>query len=87
MAENKNIFYDEKLLARKKNTSAQAKLKKADRIKNVEQAFECRGDVKGKIILLADDVCTTGSTLEACAAALKSAKAKKVYALTLAREE
>ncbi|MDR0291705.1 MAG: ComF family protein [Elusimicrobium sp.] len=87
LAENKNIFYDEKLLLRKKNTSAQAKLKKAERIKNVENAFECRADVKGKIILLVDDVCTTGSTLEACAAALKAAKAKKVYALTLAREE
>jgi len=87
LAHYKNIFYDEKLLARNKNTSAQAKLKKAERIKNVKEAFECRADVKGKIILLIDDVCTTGSTLEACAAALKSAKAKKVYALTLAREE
>ena len=87
LAKNKSIFYEEKLLKRKKNTRAQAKLKKADRIKNTEDAFVCDKDVKGKIILLIDDVCTTGSTLEACARALKTAKAKKVYALTLAREE
>ena len=87
LAQNKNIVYDDKILERKKNTSVQAKLKKAERIKNVEDAFVCRADVKGKIILLIDDVATTGSTLESCAAALKRAKAKKVYALTLAREE
>ena len=87
LAREKNIFYDEKLLSRKKNTSAQASLKKVERIKNVKEAFVCRGDAKGKTILIIDDVATTGSTLEACAAALKTAKAKKVYALTLAREE
>ena len=87
LARDKNIFYGDKILERNKNTSVQAKLKKAERIKNVENAFVCRADVKGKTILLIDDVATTGSTLEACAAALKTAKAKKVYALTLAREE
>lgn len=34
---------------------------------------------------LIDDVCTTGSTLEACADALRNAGADKVYALTVAR--
>jgi len=36
-------------------------------------------------ILLVDDVFTTGSTVSACAKALKASKAKEVYVLTLAR--
>ena len=42
--------------------------------------------VKGKVVLLIDDVATTGATLEGCAEALKAAGAKKVMAYTLARE-
>jgi predicted amidophosphoribosyltransferase len=39
----------------------------------------------GKVVLLMDDVATTGATLAACSEALLEAGAKKVYALTLAR--
>lgn len=53
---------------------------------NVEGAFLCRGHLEGLRILLVDDVCTTGATLEACAVALKKAGAASVWGLTLARE-
>lgn len=43
--------------------------------------------VKGKYILLVDDVVTTGSTVSECARVLKKSGAKAVYCVTLARRE
>jgi predicted amidophosphoribosyltransferase len=58
-----------------------------ERRKNVANAFLCRdGRVRGKQIILIDDVCTSGATLESCAIALKSEGAISVWGLTLARE-
>jgi ComF family protein len=58
-----------------------------ERRKNVADAFVCRDEkVKGKQVILIDDVCTSGATLESCAAALKSRGATSVWGLTLARE-
>jgi len=58
-----------------------------ERRRNVADAFACRDNkVSGKQIILIDDVCTSGATLEACAAALKSGGATSVWGLTLARE-
>ena len=76
---------DESALVRAKTTQQQAMLKAVERRENVKDAFSCRGDVSGKRVVLVDDVCTTGSTLEACAAALRSSGAASVWAFTLAR--
>jgi ComF family protein len=58
-----------------------------ERRRNVADAFACRDNrVSGKQIILIDDVCTSGATLESCAAALKSGGALSVWGLTLARE-
>lgn len=59
----------------------------AERRRNVADAFVCCDErVSGKQIILIDDVCTSGATLESCAAALKSKGAASVWGLTLARE-
>jgi ComF family protein len=76
-----------KALRRVRPTQTQAGLSNAGRRKNVAAAFRIRRrcSVKGKRILLIDDVMTTGSTAAACALALKRAGATKVVLLTIAR--
>ncbi len=78
------------LLTRVRATAAQAHLSMRERQQNVAGAFLL--DYKAKVrvlsqsnILLIDDVCTTGATLEACATPLFAAGAKTVWALVLAR--
>jgi len=59
----------------------------AERRNNVTGAFTCCDQqLKGRQVLLIDDVATSGATLDACAAALKAAGASPVWGLTLARE-
>jgi predicted amidophosphoribosyltransferase len=53
---------------------------------NVHGAFNAQEKyVNDRIILLIDDVATTGSTLSSCAEALYAAGAQDVFALTVAR--
>ena len=52
--------------------------------KEVYFANEGHTDIKGKTILLCDDVITTGSTMSACAAILKDMGAKEIYCVSAA---
>jgi ComF family protein len=80
------IPYRPKSLCRVRETRSQVGLKLSERQKNVQGAFGARGAwVAGKVVLVVDDVTTSGSTLNACATALKEAGASAVYGLTLAR--
>lgn len=73
-------------LIRTRATVPQVGLEARERKVNVQDAFAWTGDrLEGVCVLLIDDVCTTGSTLEACALALRQAGAESVWALTLAR--
>ncbi len=88
LAKLRNLPLDTTSLIRSRNTPSQTKLGREGRLQNMSGAFSCVNPaaVKGKIVLLIDDVATTGATLEGCAEALKAAGAKKVIAYTLARE-
>jgi len=68
-------------------TRPQIELKGKERLMNVKGAFTLRDpkEVKGKSILLIDDVYTTGATVQECSKVLKKAGAEKIYVLTLAR--
>ncbi len=77
---------DEDALQRVRSTPPQMRLDAVERRRNVAGAFRCRdGRVRGRRVLLVDDVCTTGATLEACADGLRAGGAEAVWALTLAR--
>lgn len=69
-----------------KNTKEQALLSEIDRRENLNNAFIVKTKLNNLRVALIDDVVTTGSTLTECAKVLKiEGKAKKIYAITLAR--
>lgn len=75
-------------LERIRETQPQYKLSKSEREENVRGAFGLRGEyseqVKGKTVVLVDDILTSGATLRACAKAIKAAEPKKILAIALA---
>lgn len=77
------------VLLRVRATPPQVGLARDERAKNVHRAFaiekSARPKVKGKRIVLIDDVLTTGATANACARILRRAGASRVDVLTLAR--
>lgn len=75
------------LLTRFKDAPPQVEAaSRSQRRTNVDGSFQASSNVAGLKILLIDDVVTTGTTMSACAAALKAAGAASVWGLALARE-
>lgn len=80
------VSLDEQTLVRHRATASQVDLNAGQRKKNMRDAFRCSSNaLAGKRVMLIDDVCTTGTTLEACAIALARGNASSIQALTLAR--
>lgn len=84
------ITYVGSVLRREKQTKPQFELKKEERVKNIQNAFSVsinfKRNVKGKNVILVDDIATTGATLRECAKMLKKSGAIKVVGVTLAHE-
>jgi ComF family protein len=78
-------------LRRVRDTPRQATLGRAHRFANVDGAFDVPARraraVRGRAVILIDDVMTTGSTLRACASALLASGARRVTTLVLAQAE
>ena len=74
-------------LKRKKNTKSQVELTGRERRENLVGAFVCvdAAAVKDKTVILVDDVATTGTTLNECARVLRTAGARQVWGLVVAR--
>ncbi|MBI5555141.1 MAG: ComF family protein [Elusimicrobia bacterium] len=74
------------VLARIRGTRPQFTLNRQERASNIRNAFQVKNRdwLKGSKVLVIDDICTTGSTINECARILKQAGAIEVHGLVLA---
>ena len=74
-------------LVKVKDTMPQVGLSSRERRRNIRNAFgvEKKELIKGKVILLMDDVITTGATVRECSKVLKKAGAVNIYVMALAQ--
>lgn len=90
LAKQLDIPLDQTSCTRIKDTAPQASLPLGDRLKNMRNAFDIKPNqlphqIKGKHIVIIDDVMTTGSSLNELAKTLKAAGAKRVDCWVIAR--
>ena len=77
------IPVDTDLVQKVVKTKSQKKLNAMQRRKNLEKAFLVTKNIRGKDILVIDDVYTTGSTIDAMAGCLRKRGVKNIYFLTV----
>lgn len=84
LGEKMNIEVCENLVIRSKNTVPQKELSDNKRKKNVKKAFKlCENIVKLRIVMIIDDIYTTGATMDAISEALIEAGVEKIYCISL----
>ena len=88
ITKNTSLKYEKNNLIKIKNTVEQSKLNKKQRQINVKNVYtiENKETLLNKNILLLDDICTTGNTVNECARILKQAGIKNVGVLTIAKD-
>ena len=91
-----NFYYLDQLLIRKKYSYPQAKIANAQtRQRNIKGVFDLRNknkldfgnnkELSGEIVVLIDDIITTGATIEEAAQTLKQLQPKEIWGLAIAR--
>lgn len=80
-----DVDYFPQALTRIRETRSQVGLTTVQRQENVRGAFLASTQVRGRKLLLVDDVATTGATLSSAAEALYACGAEDVFAVTIAR--
>ena len=90
IANHNEISFHTGILTRTRRTKTQVKLDRHERRKNVHGAFSVKSSaikqIRGKAVMLVDDVITTGATTAAATDALLAAGALKVRVVSLARD-
>lgn len=88
LANKLNIIHEEKVLLKRVNNKPQSTKNKESRKENVIGVYYTKNEYKiiGKKILLLDDIYTTGSTVNECCRILKTAGARKVDVITIAKD-
>ncbi|NQU82670.1 MAG: ComF family protein [Parcubacteria group bacterium] len=92
LSQTLNIPQQTNILFKTKKTDTQTNLTKEQRVENIKDAFTIKTknpqdiNIDGKIVLLVDDVFTTGATMIEASKTLKKAKPKEIWGVTIARE-
>ncbi len=78
---------ENKILFKNKNNRTQSGLNARERMENTKNVYEVRQGkkIRGKNILLVDDIYTTGATVDACSKVLKENGASKIIVATVAK--
>lgn len=81
-----NLPCSDRIVKRKKYTESQTTMTLTERQENIFDAFKIRNKnaVNGKIILLVDDVITTGATISECGDVILKSGAKKIFSTSIA---
>ncbi len=86
--EHLKLNYDNFSFIRKKDTQSQTKLNIEERYKNMKDAFAVapkhKNSLKGKKIILVDDIITTGATIVEAVKTLQKAKVSEIFIVSLA---
>ena len=83
-----SLALKEDILIKYKENNTQSKLTKQQRVENVKDVYKLRNNkiIKGKNVLIFDDVYTTGATCNECAKTLKKANTNKIGVMTIAKD-
>jgi ComF family protein len=82
-----NLWLEDKILLKPRETEHQARIRdRRERLKNIVGSFTVQNEekIKGKNIILIDDILTTGATLSEARKVLRRAGARKIIAFTIA---
>lgn len=85
ISKKSGIEFRTNVLKKRRNADRQSRLNKEERKKNMIGLFEASPDIKGRNVLVVDDILTTGSTVLACFRALRRRKPSKIVFLTVAK--
>lgn len=79
------IPVNENIVLRKKNRPSQTLLSRTQREKNIQEVFVVNEDIKGKKIVIIDDIFTSGATVNECSKVLKKSGTDEITVFAVAK--